>query len=148
MTLVNYRNRPVDKTFNNVMENFFAPFPSILKEEALASNFKQFVPVNVKEVENGFQLEVVAPGFSKEDFAINLEQNLLTIGAEIKSESEAKTEKHLKKEYKFQSFKRSFTIDESIDTENIDAKYINGVLVVTLPKKAEVKAPVKQITIK
>jgi len=92
-------------------------------------------------------LEVIAPGFEKEDFKINLEKNLLTISADKKSENEVKTEKHLRNEYKHQSFKRSFTIDEKINTETIDAKYVNGILTLNLPKKQEVKPTPKQINI-
>jgi HSP20 family protein len=147
MTLVNFRNRPVEKNFNNVLDTFWAGFPSVFRDDFGASNFKQFAPVNVKEVENGYQLEVVAPGLEKEDFKISLDKNLLTISAETKNEAEAKAEKHLRREYQFQSFKRSFTVDENIDTENIDAKYVNGVLVLNLPKKAEVKPATKQISI-
>jgi HSP20 family protein len=147
MTLVNYRTRPVERNFNNVMDTFLAGFPSVFRDEFVTPNIKPFAPVNVKEVENGYQLELVAPGFEKEDFKIALDKNLLTISAEVKTENEEKAEKHLRREYKYQSFKRTFTVDENIDTENIDAKYVNGVLVLTLPKKAEVKPATKQISI-
>jgi HSP20 family protein len=147
MTLVNYRTRPVERNFNNVVDTFLAGFPSVFRDEFVTPGFKQFAPVNVKEVENGYQLELVTPGFEKEDFKIALDKNLLTISAELKSETEDKAEKHLRREYKFQSLKRSFTVDENIDTENIDAKYVNGILTVTLPKKAEVKPATKQISI-
>ena len=76
-----------------------------------------------------------------------MEHNLLSVSADKKSENEAKTEKHLRKEYKHQSFKRSFTIDEKINAENIDAEYVNGILTLNLPKKQEVKLAAKQINI-
>jgi HSP20 family protein len=147
MTLVTLKNRPVERNFNNVMDTFFNGFPSVFKDEFTAPVFKQSAPVNVKETENGYELELVAPGFEKEDFKVDLDKNLLTISAEVKRENEAKTETHVRREYKFQSFKRSFTLDEKIDIENIDAKYLNGVLTLSLPKKAEVKAAPKQISI-
>ncbi len=105
------------------------------------------IPVNVKENEENYLLEVIAPGFEKEDFKINLEKNLLTISAEKKGENEVNTEKHLRKEYKHQSFKRSFTIDEKINAENINAKYVNGILTLNFPKKQEVKPTTKLIDI-
>jgi HSP20 family protein len=92
-------------------------------------------------------LEVVAPGFQKEDFKINLDNNTLTISAEKKEETENQNEKFIRKEYKQQSFKRSFTIDENVDAENISAKYVNGVLTLNLAKKQEVKPSVKEISI-
>jgi len=147
MTLVNVKHRPVERNFNNVMDTFFSGFPSVFRDDFATPQYKQTAPVNVKETENNYQLELVAPGFEKESFKVDLNKNLLTISAEVKSETEGNTEKHVRREYKFQSFKRSFTIDEKIDAENIDAKYVNGVLIVTLPKKAEIKAAAKQITI-
>ena len=92
-------------------------------------------------------LELVAPGFQKEDFKINLDNNTLTISAEKKEETENQNEKFIRKEYKQQSFSRSFTIDENIDAGNISAKYVNGVLTLNLAKKQEVKPPVKEISI-
>lgn len=147
MTLVNFKSRPVDKSFNNVMDTFLAQLPSVFRDDFATPDFKHFPPVNVKEVEEGYQLEIVAPGLEKESFKVDLDKNLLTVSAEKKSEGEAKAEKLLRREYNFQSFKRSFTIDENIDAENIDAKYMNGVLTLVLPKKADLKAAAKQITI-
>ena len=71
----------------------------------------------------------------------------MTISVEKKSESEVKNEKHLRKEYKHQPFKRSFTIDDKINAGDIDAKYVNGILTLNLPKKQEVKPTAKQINI-
>ena len=147
MTLVTLKNRPVERNFNNAIDTFFNGFPSVFRDDFTGPVFKQSVPVNVKETESGYELELAAPGFEKESFKIDLDKNLLTISAEVKNESEVKSEKHLRREFSLKSFKRSFTIDEKIDAENIDAKYLNGVLVLNLPKKAEVKAAAKQITI-
>jgi len=103
--------------------------------------------VNIKENEENYLLEVIVPGFKKEDFKINLEKDILTISADKKSENEVKTEKHLRNEYKHQSFKRSFTIDDKVNAETIYAKYVNGILTLNLPKKQEVKPTPKQINI-
>jgi HSP20 family protein len=92
-------------------------------------------------------LELVAPGFSKEDFKINLENDILTVSAEKKAEEKKENVKQVRSEYSFRSFKRSFTINEKIDATTIDAKYVNGVLILNLPKKAEVKASAKEIKI-
>ena len=107
-----------------------------------------FIPVNVKETKDAYQLEVVAPGFEKNDFNINLEKNIVTVSAEKKSETENKDEKQIRKEYSYHSFKRSFTIDEKVDAEKIEAKYVNGVLTLNLPRKEEVKASAKEILVK
>jgi len=147
MTLVRFNNKPQTKYFNNLMDDFFSTMPSLFRDDFSRPALKQTVPVNVKEDEQGYSLEVVAPGFAKEDFKIDLEQNILTISAEKKEETENANEKQLRKEYRFQSFKRSFTIDENIDAERISAKNVNGVLTLNLPKKEVVKEAAKQITI-
>ena len=147
MTLVQLKNKPLDKTFNNFMDSLFTNMPSIFSDDLITPNFRQFAPVNVKENDGNYILEVVAPGFEKENFKINLDNNILTITAEHKAEQENKSEKLIRKEYKFQSFKRSFTIDENVETSNINTTYINGILTLNLPKKEEVKEQVKEITI-
>ena len=147
MALVKFYNRPVNKSFNNLMDDFFATVPSILRDDFVTPSFRSFTPVNIKETENDYVLEVVAPGFQKEDFKINLDNNTLTISAEKKEETENQNEKFVRKEFKQQSFSRSFTIDEKIDAENISAKYVNGVLTLNLAKKQEVKPSVKEISI-
>lgn len=145
-TLVKFHNKPA-KSFNNFMDDFFATVPSILRDEPVAPTFRSFTPVNIRETENDYVLEVIAPGFQKEDFQISLDNNTLTISVEKKAENENPNEKYIRKEYRQQTFKRSFTIDENIAAENIVAKYLNGVLTLNLPKKVEVKTATKEITI-
>ncbi len=145
-TLVKFQNKPA-KTFNNLMDDFFATVPSILRDDFVTPDFRSFTPVNIKETENVYVLEVIAPGFQKEDFQINLDNNTLTVSVENKTENENPNERYVRKEYRQQAFKRSFTIDEIIDAENIVAKYLNGILILNLPKKVLVKASAKEIII-
>ncbi|MCR9286424.1 MAG: Hsp20/alpha crystallin family protein [Bacteroidetes bacterium] len=107
---------------------------------------KSSIPaVNIKESDEGFNLELAAPGLGKEDFKLELENDILTISAEKKveketaEENENKTEKYTRREFSFQSFKRTFTLPETVDISNINANYENGVLLVNLPKKEEAK---------
>jgi HSP20 family protein len=97
--------------------------------------------VNVSENENDFQIEVAAPGMTKDDFKITLENDTLTISSEKKEEhNEKKDGQYTRKEFSYQSFSRSFTIPERIvDGDRISAKYNNGLLHITLPKKEEAK---------
>ncbi|MDQ3279500.1 MAG: Hsp20/alpha crystallin family protein [Bacteroidota bacterium] len=142
MTVVRYKNRlNGEPAFNNLLSDLFTPFPSMYRDE-----FKN-VPVNIRETETEYVLEVVAPGWNKEDFKISLENNLLSISVDKKEESENKAERFVRREYKYSSFKRSFTVDEKINAEAISAQYVNGVLTLNLPKKEEVKPSTKQITI-
>jgi HSP20 family protein len=147
MTVVGInKNRPNGKRFNIFMDDFFSGIPSLLGED-LVGNVKPSVPVNIKETANGFLIDLLAPGFEKEDFKISLEKNILTIAAEKKNEATEENEKQIRREFTTQSFNRSFTINELVDAQQIVAKYLNGILTVNLPRKEEVKPPVKEITI-
>jgi HSP20 family protein len=102
---------------------------------------------NVYETKEGYSLEMNVPGRNKEDFQIAVEKNLLTISYEMKSEQKQDDKKVLRREFSFQSFKRTFSLDDQINSQAIEAKYENGVLKLWLPKKEEVKETVKQITV-
>lgn len=147
MAYVKFNRKPFDGNFNNLVDDLFTELPVLFNNGFNNSLRKESVPVNVKETESSYELEVVAPGFDKADFNVNLEQQLLTISAEKQASEQEKNEKHIRKEYSFRSFKRSFTLDDKIDATNIEASYINGILRLNLPKLVTVKAS-KAIEIK
>ena len=144
MTIVKFNNKP-NNGFN-LLDNFFNDFPTLFRDD-FGANCKNFAPTNIKETKDAYELELVAPGFEKNDFNINVEKNILTISAEKKSDASKENEKQIRNEYSYRSFKRSFTLDERIDSEKVEAKYVNGVLTLNLPRKAEVKASVKEISV-
>ena len=138
MTLVKHNY----KTANDLFDDFFKNFPATVKETSLN------VPaVNIYETNDSYYLELAAPGLKKEDFKVSLEKGLLTISYEKKTETENKDHKTHRREFKVTSFKRSFTVDDKINTDGIEAKYENGLLRLYLPKKEEVKSSPKQIAI-
>lgn len=108
------------------------------------------VPVNIRETGKSYELQLVAPGLKKEDFKVSVGDNMLTISFEQKEEhnQENKEEGWLRKEYQKRSFTRSFTLDEVIDANKIDAKYADGILHVTLHKKEGAQAVSRTIEIK
>jgi HSP20 family protein len=93
-------------------------------------------------------LELNVPGRKKDDFKITVDKNILTVSFEKKEEEKDENKKIIKREFVTQSFKRSFTLDEKINADEIDAKYEDGLLLLTLPKKEEVKALPKEISVK
>ncbi|MFY9153712.1 MAG: Hsp20/alpha crystallin family protein [Prolixibacteraceae bacterium] len=114
------------------------------------SNTNTTLPsVNIKEDAEGFEVEMAAPGFEKKDFKIELNNNVLTISSEKKVETETKEKQHFtRQEFSYQSFNRSFTLPNSVESEKIMARYENGILKVMIPKREEAKPkPVKQIEI-
>lgn len=143
MNLVKYSNFPAvfDRFFN---DDFFNNWSS--------RNFSQTnttIPaVNIKANENSFAVEMAAPGLSKDDFKIELDQNTLTISCEKKTENNDEKDNYSRQEYSYQSFSRSFTLPESADGEKISAKYEDGILKVDIPKKEEaLPKPARKIEI-
>lgn len=105
--------------------------------------------VNVVENNDNFRIEVAAPGLEKKDFRIDLENNLLTISSEKEERNESQEEgKYMRREFSYSSFRRSFSLPNTVDAENIKANHKDGILSITLPKKEEAKQkPPKQISI-
>ena len=106
--------------------------------------------VNINENDNEFNIEMAAPGLKKENFKINYDNGRLMISSEKKNQKEEKTEaKITRREFSYQSFKRSFIIPEDeVKTDKISAKYENGILKICLPKREEAKPqPAKEIEI-
>lgn len=130
----------------NLIKRNTVPFPSIidelLKPDWLGGmqNFNANVPaVNIKETDTNFGIELAAPGKTKEDFNIEIDHNVLTISSEEKTEKEENDNqgKYTRKEFSYSSFRRAFTLPESVNADSINATYENGVLHVTLPKREE-----------
>ncbi len=104
--------------------------------------------VNVTEEDKLFRIEVAAPGVTAEDLRIDLENDLLTISTEHTENKEETDRRYLRKEFNYSSFKRSFQLPETVNTESIRAGHESGILTIELPKKEEVvqKAP-RQIAV-
>jgi HSP20 family protein len=121
----------------NYPSAFFGGLPSFFEDAFNGKDFATFVPsVNISENEKEWNLEVSAPGFSKEDFKINLEKEVLTVSAEHKAEVNKDTKNYTRREFSYGSFSRSFRIKEnSVEVEKVSAAYENGILSISLPKK-------------
>lgn len=135
---------PQTRNFAGIFDELFNSFPAANFETG--SN-KISAPVNISKDEQSYHLDLSVPGRNKEDFKLNIENGVLTISYEHKNEAENKTLKAVRKEFSFQSFKRSFSLDEKINADAIEAKYENGILKIYLPKKEEVKITPKQISV-
>lgn len=98
-------------------------------------------PVNIRETDKSYELHLIAAGLKKEDFKLNIDRNILQISVEQKDENKDQQDgKWLRNEYRLKSFKRSFSLNDKTDASKITAKYTDGVLVVSIPKK-EVNEP-------
>ncbi len=103
--------------------------------------------VNIQETDDNFMVAVAVPGKTKEDFNIELDNDVLTISSEEKKENEVSENsgKYTRKEFSYSRFKRAFSLPESVDGEKISAAYNNGVLEINLPKKEEAKVQAKRM---
>lgn len=114
------------------------------REESLLGG--SFVPpVDVYEDENAIQLKMEVPGIDEKDIDIRLENNLLTVKGERNFEKETKEENYHRIERRYGTFMRSFTLPNTVETENAQASYDKGVLTIRLAKRAEAKP--KQIKV-
>ncbi len=153
MTYVKINNRPFVRTVNNFVDELFNGLPDLLNENPGTISKNGFVPVNIRETSDAYLIEIIAPGFNKTDFKVNLDANILTVSAEKKvdektGDEKLNPEKQIRREYSYRSFKRSFTIDDKIDATGIEASYVNGVMTLNLPRKKEVREEAKEIKIK
>ena len=105
--------------------------------------------VNIVETNDDFMVEMAAPGMKKDDFQIQLDNDTLTISAELSNNVDDTDDQHYRRrEFSYRSFKRSFFLPNSVEYDKIKAKYDNGILTLVIPKKEEAKKkPAKTIAI-
>lgn len=134
--MYNRVNRQAPVHFANLLEGF------------LTNEFAQHKAlVNVRENENQYEVQVIAPGLHKEDFSIQVEKDMLHIAFEQKKEAKETEDKWLRQEFRMPSFKRSFALNEKVDASGISAVYENGILSVGLPKKEKEEAKSVSISV-
>ena len=142
--------------------NSFSSIPSLLSDfltddwfNSSLTNWRSagasLPAVNVRESNDDFMIEVAVPGMKREDFKVELDNNVLTISSsndEIREEKGREGE-YTRREFNYQAFQRSFSLPEAkVEGGKISAKYTDGILYVTVPKREEAKIkPARQITI-
>lgn len=142
--------------------NLFPAIPSLLNDfitddwfNSSLSNWKSagatLPAVNVRETNDDFKIEVAAPGMKRDDFKVELDNNVLTISSQREDSREEKGNDgdYTRREFSYQAFQRSFTLPENhVEGDKIAARYVDGILQITVPKKEEAKVkPAKQIAV-
>ena len=140
----NNRNRLFPSWNNESLKNFLGNDDffnnDFLEEDSLMP------AMNVKEHEKDFEIEFAAPGFSKKDFEVTINENILNVCGEKKQETEEKNEDYTRKEFNYNSFKRSLQLPKSVSADqNVKATYKDGILKLNLQKKEEAKAKPKKV---
>lgn len=143
MSLVKYKlvNDFTPASFSSLIDRFFNDAVS-----RSGGTSYSFVPkVDILEKDNAFELYFAVPGMNKEDFKIDLNDNYLTVSGERKFTRELKEGKYQSVETQYGAFSRSFTLPENVNADNIGAKYVNGILEITIPKdeKKTLKTSIK-----
>ncbi len=139
MTIIRWHKRPVR---SNIFDDMF--------EKGFQTGFERncgCVPAtNILEDDKGFEIQLAVPGMKKEDFRMEMEDNVLSVFFE-KNEEEKETTgtEYLRREFEMEAFTRSFSIPKTVDAENIKAKYDNGILYISIPKmdKARLSKQIK-----
>ena len=133
MTLTRWNtNHELSDLFNDL-------FGDASNEQMKQRKYECAPSTNIIETNDGFELQMAIPGVQKKDVKISLEKNVLVISSEKEAEKDAEGVKFTRREFVYGTFNRSFTLPDTIDTENIGADFKNGLLKVTLPKKKEIK---------
>lgn len=127
----------VDNLFQNSLRRFFDD--NFWETETPLSTGS--VPVNVRETEQHYELDVIAPGCKKQDFNLNVQDNLLTISFNHQENKQQEDQKKgwSRNEYLQRSFSRTFTLDDTVDINKINATYTDGILKLVLPKNEKAK---------
>ena len=135
----------------NLVRKHNSPFYPALFDEWLSNEWllpstlptKQMPAVNIQETDTSFLLELAAPGVKKEDLQVEVEKDILSISSQSDTAAEEDAQ-YTRKEYGYRSFRRTFTIPESVDNKKIEAQYREGILEVKLPKKKEMLQEAKK----
>ena len=133
----------------SVFDDFFKPWNEWFGNEGFWGRVLNVPAVNISEQKDEYMVSLAAPGMNKADFKIDVDGNLLTISSQKEESKEEADKKFTRKEYSYSSFSRSFTLPDEINTEKIEAKYEDGILKVSLPRKqGAMKPAAKYIAVK
>jgi HSP20 family protein len=127
----------VSKLVNPLFEDFFTRDISDWADRSISAIGINLPSVNLKETDTKLEIELAAPGLKKEDFKIEVNNNMLVISAEKeeKKETSDKKDNYVRKEFNYQSFYRSFNLPDYADENKIEASYKDGILDVIIAKK-------------
>lgn len=145
MSLIRWSPRSSFPTnFNSLLDNFFTTSDDIFNTAQSAASLPA---VNVSETDDNFVLELVAPGKSKDDFDVDINNGVITISSESEEKSETEEKNYTRKEYSFNSFSRSFSLPDNVEASGIRAKYNEGVLTIDLPKNEPSKPETTKVEV-
>lgn len=147
MALIKFPTRTVNTDGVNPFVN--SVFDNLFNDSFVSDRLITRIPaVNITETEKDFSIELAAPGLKKDDFKINVDKNIISIAVEAGDSKDTEDKIYSKKEFNYTSFSRSFTLPETVNYNNIDAGYEDGILKVKIGKKEEAIVAKRLIEVK
>jgi HSP20 family protein len=157
MTNIIKNKNAAPAAFGSVLDQLFPKNVTTLLDDAFwgfgSPAASPVAPVNIRETAEGYELEMAAPGLSKSDFQLKIEGDTLTISFEHQTDQKKETgstqsqSEWIRREFTYQSFQRHFELGDTVDREKISARYDNGILYLTLPKKENVRPASRHIDV-
>ncbi|REE82776.1 HSP20 family protein [Lutibacter oceani] len=136
MSLVKFRKSPWENLLSTDLLDFN---PNSLFNERMWLRRLEEPALNIKEKKDLFEIELAAPGYSKKDFNVTIDDGCLNISAKRSETKKEKDENYTRKEFSYESFERSLELPESVEDEKVKAVYENGILKFSLAKKEAAK---------
>jgi HSP20 family protein len=134
MTLLKTKENNIPSVFSDFFNSDF------WNEDFFNAPVTRWIPAtNIRETKDAFNVEIAVPGMTKEDFKVELQNDMLHIEARHDDEKKEDNERYMRREFRTTSFSRAFRLPQIVRTESVDAKYDNGILKIVLPKKEEAK---------
>lgn len=134
------RNQGYTTPVNSLLNEFFSDGFMNWPHGTIDKSWKRSPSVNIRDEKDAFELEFSVPGYSKEDFKVELDQNQLTVSGKLQKKEEDTKKNYTRREFSHSEFQRSFILPEDVVSEDeLSAKYENGILNISIPKKEEKK---------
>ncbi len=128
MTIIKWHRRPsMSEVMDNMLDRNF--------NTGFEKNCGCVPATNILEKEEGFEIQLAVPGMKKEDFKLEMEEDVLSVIYEKKEEEKKAGEEYLQREFDMDEFTRSFSIPKTADVESIKARYDAGILYISVPKQ-------------
>tara|TARA_R110001583_G_C5537551_1_gene399136 strand:+ start:468 stop:908 length:441 start_codon:yes stop_codon:yes gene_type:complete len=136
MSLVKFRRRPWENLLDSNLMDFT---PNSLFNDRMWLKTMDQPALNIKEKDNLFEIELAAPGYSKKDFKVTIDDGCLNVSAKKSQSKDEKEDDYTRHEFSYESFERSLELPESISDDKVKANYENGILKFSLAKKEVAK---------
>ncbi len=146
MRLTKGKNRKLAPTFRSLFDDFWGA-DDYFTRRFTESPFTNMPAVNIKNNQEDYEIEVAAPGLSKDDFTVSIDGNILNISCEKAERNEEKEDNFTREEFNYSTFSRSFALPDNVDSEDVEATYRDGVLTLKLKKLAVANSVSKTIEI-